>query len=134
MTLMRSVVSRLPRGMRPLSRRLPLTVAIIVSTMMAIVLFQAFRRVDDLAAEVAVTHLRSSSQQLSAVLQGVATRLRRDIGQLSSVPALERAASPLATEADRRAAREVLAGELGLGRNAQVASVALWSRDGKLVL
>src|SRR5687768_4852344 len=121
----RSLVSRLPRGIRPLSRRLPLAVASIVLAVVAIILYQGFRRVDDLAAEVTVAHLQASSHQLRTTLQASAARLRREVAQLSRSPALEHAASAFATEPDRIAAREALTAEMR--RNAQtIVSMALW--------
>src|SRR5689334_16695423 len=98
-----SLVSRLPRGLRPLSRRLPLAVASIVLVMVAIILIQGFRRVHELAAEVAVAHLEASSHQLRATLQASTARSRREFALLSRSPALQRAASgAFATAADMK--------------------------------
>src|SRR3954469_9622960 len=129
----RSLVSRLPRRVRPLSRRLPLIVASIVLVMMAIVLREGFRQVHKLAAEVATAHLEASSHQLRSTLQTSVSRLRRDMAQLSRTPAIEEASSAFASDSDRRAALAVLNTELR--RTPQgIASVALWSRDGRLLL
>src|ERR1041385_7265240 len=129
----RSFVSRLPHGVRPLSRRLPLIVASIVLVMMAIVLWQGFRRVHELAAEVAIAHLQAASHQLRATFQASVARARRDMGQLSRSPALEQAASAFASDSDRRAAVSVLNAELHKTPQS-LAAVALWSRDGRLLL
>jgi len=128
-----TLVSRLPRRLRPLSRRLPLMVASIVLVMMAIVLYQGFRRVHELAAEVAVAHLQASSHQLRSTLQTSAARLRRDMAQLSRSPALEAAAGAFATDSDRAAAQTVLAAQLRTTPQT-IASLALWSRAGRLLV
>jgi PAS domain S-box-containing protein len=107
-------------------------VASIVAVMMAIILFQGFRRVDDLAAEVAVAHLQASSHQLRATLQLSVNRLRRDMAQLSSSAPFEQATSAFATDADRSAARAALNAELQRSPQA-ILSVALWSRDGQML-
>ena len=129
----RSLVSRLPRGVRPLSRRLPLIVASIVLVMMAIVLYQGFRQVHKLASEVAIAHLQAASHQLRATLQTSVARARRDMAQLTHAPALEQAASVFASDSDRHAALAVLNAELH--RTPQgLTAVALWSRDDRLLL
>src|SRR5437762_2015061 len=94
-----SILSRVPRALRPLSRRLPVLVVTIAAVMMAAVLYLGFQRVHRLAADVTLAHLQASSHQLTTTLQTAGARLRRESIRLSSIPEVGRAASPFAIAA-----------------------------------
>jgi PAS domain S-box-containing protein len=128
----KSFVSRLPSTLQPLSRRLPLLVVAIVGAMMATVVYLGYARVQGLTVNVAEAHLEAASTQLRSSFQQATARVRREASLLAQAPALGRATSAFASDADRAGALAVLQAELN--RGAQTAAVALWSADGKLLL
>ena len=127
-----SFVARLPRPLRPLSRRLSLLVVSIVAVLMGAVLSLAFQRLNRLAVEAAGAHLQASSEQLVSTLEIGAMRLRRDVARLAASRGVTAATSPFATTSDVAAGADAI--RMELARTPQTASIGIWSADGRLVV
>ena len=120
-----------PAAIRPLARRIPILMISMLVLSLATTGWLGYLRVNSFAEEAERSRLESSANQLLANIEGNLSRLRAETGRLAAEPPIGRAASPLASSAERDAARKRLA-ELRR-TSAQYIAVALWSADGTLI-
>ena len=110
--------------------RLPLTISLVVITILGVVLFAAHREVHSTLIVAGLDRARAASAQVAALLEGSAARARAQLRVIASEPAVReylKTREPAAAAAAEGELRKLLAGPAPR-------LVTLWDRGGMRVL
>ena len=119
------------RHARPLTRRLPIVIALIIALVATGIAWTAYVRIDDAAVDTANARLSASARDVSDMLQTVLRRAQRGVEPIAAAPAVIAMLSR-GRSVDSVAAQHLL--DSLLRRSPAVLAVSLWDSTGRLRL
>ena len=119
------------RHARPLTRRLPIVIALIIALVATGIAWTAYVRIDDAAVGAANARLSASAHDVGDMLQSVLRRAQRGIEPVAATPAVIAMFSH-GRSADSVAAQHLL--DSLLHRSPAALAMSLWDRTGRLRL